>query len=146
MKLGVFSFNTEYSIRADELAIAAEERGFDSVWFPEHTHSPASRESPWPGNGDLPKEYVHMSDPLVSAGAAAVVTKKIKIGTGICLVVQHEPLALAKAPKPNMEEKTAIPGTPNTWRIPRKIGACGFSLYGFITKRRPALSTATVHY
>jgi probable F420-dependent oxidoreductase len=97
MKLGVFSFNTEYSIRADELAIAAEERGFESVWFPEHTHIPASRQSPWPGRGDLPVEYVHMSDPLVSAGAAAVVTKKIKIGTGICLVVEHEPIALAKA-------------------------------------------------
>ena len=97
MKLGVISFNTEYSIRADGLAVAAEERGFESVWFPEHTHIPASRETPWPGGAELPKEYVHMSDPLVSAGAAAVVTKKIKIGTGICLVVEHEPLALAKA-------------------------------------------------
>jgi probable F420-dependent oxidoreductase len=95
--LGVFSFNTEYSIRADELAVAAEERGFESVWFPEHTHIPASRETPWPAQGELPKEYVHMSDPLISAAAAAVVTKTIKIGTGICLVVQHEPLALAKA-------------------------------------------------
>lgn len=97
MKLGVFSFNTEYSIRADELAVAAEERGFESIWFPEHTHIPSSRETPWPAQGELPVEYVHMSDPLISAGAAAVVTKKIKIGTGICLVVQHEPLALAKA-------------------------------------------------
>jgi probable F420-dependent oxidoreductase len=96
MKLGVFSFNTEYSIRADELAVAAEERGFESVWFPEHTHIPASRLTPWPGNGPLPKEYVHMSDPFASAAAAAVVTKTIKIGTGICLVVEHEPLALAK--------------------------------------------------
>jgi len=97
MKLGVLSFNTEYSIRADELAIAAEERGFESVWFPEHTHIPASRETPWPGNGPLPKEYVHMSDPFASAAAAAVVTKTLKIGTGICLVIEHEPIALAKA-------------------------------------------------
>jgi probable F420-dependent oxidoreductase len=96
MKLGVFSFNTEYTMRADELAIAAEERGFESVWFPEHTHIPASRLSPWPGNGPLPKEYIHMSDPFTSAAAAAVVTKTIKIGTGICLVVEHDPLALAK--------------------------------------------------
>ena len=97
MELGVLSFNTEYSIRADELAIAAEERGFESVWFPEHTHIPASRETPWPGNGPLPKEYVHMSDPFASAAAAAVVTKTLKIGTGICLVIEHEPIALAKA-------------------------------------------------
>ena len=96
MKLGVLSFNTEYSIRADDLAIAAEERGFESVWFPEHTHIPASRETPWPGNGPLPKEYVHMSDPFASAAAAAVVTKTLKIGTGICLVIEHDPIALAK--------------------------------------------------
>ena len=96
MKLGVFSFNTEYTIRADELAIAAEERGFESVWFPEHTHIPASRETAYPGGGPLPKEYIHMSDPFTSAAAAAVVTKKIKIGTGVCLVIEHDPLALAK--------------------------------------------------
>ncbi|MBI5615990.1 MAG: LLM class F420-dependent oxidoreductase [Gammaproteobacteria bacterium] len=96
MKLGVFSFNTEYTMRADELAVAAEERGFESIWFPEHTHIPASRLSPWPGNGPLPKEYIHMSDPFTSAAAAAVVTKTIKLGTGICLVVEHDPLALAK--------------------------------------------------
>lgn len=96
MKLGVMSFNTEYSIRADDLAVAAEERGFESVWFPEHTHIPASRETPWPGNGPLPKEYVHMSDPFASAAAAAAVTKTIKLGTGICLVIEHDPIALAK--------------------------------------------------
>ena len=59
MKLGVFSFNTEYTIRADDLAVACEERGFESVWFPEHTHIPASRETPWPAGRELPKEYVH---------------------------------------------------------------------------------------
>ena len=66
MKLGVMSFNTEYSIRADELAREAEARGFESVWFPEHTHIPASRKTEWPAGGELPKEYVHMSDPFVS--------------------------------------------------------------------------------
>jgi probable F420-dependent oxidoreductase len=96
VKLGVMSFNTEYSIRADDLAVAAEERGFESVWYPEHTHIPASRETPWPGNGPLPKEYVHMSDPFTSAAAAAAVTKTIKLGTGICLVIEHDPIALAK--------------------------------------------------
>jgi probable F420-dependent oxidoreductase len=96
MRLGVMSFNTEYSIRPDDLAVAAEERGFDSVWFPEHTHIPASRETPFPAGGELPKEYAHMSDPLASAAAAAAVTETIKIGTGICLVIEHDPIVLAK--------------------------------------------------
>ena len=96
MKLGVFSFNTEYSIRADVLAREAEARGFESVWFPEHTHIPASRKTEWPAGGELPKEYVHMSDPFVSAAAAAVATSTIKIGTGVSLIAQHEPIALAK--------------------------------------------------
>ncbi len=96
MKLGVMSFNTEYSIRADELAVAAEERGFESVWFPEHTHIPASRKTPFPGGGELPEEYAHMSDPFASVAAAAAVTATIKLGTGICLVIEHDPLALAK--------------------------------------------------
>jgi probable F420-dependent oxidoreductase len=96
MKFGVMSFNTEYSIRADDLARAVEERGLESVWFPEHTHIPSSRRTPYPGGGELPKEYIHMSDPFVSAAAAAAVTSRIMIGTGICLVPQHEPIALAK--------------------------------------------------
>ena len=96
MKLGVMTFNTEYTIRADELGLAAEERGFDSVWFPEHTHIPASRETPFPAGGPLPKEYAHMSDPFVSCMAAAAVTKDIKVGTGVSLIPQHEPIALAK--------------------------------------------------
>ena len=96
MRLGVMSFNTEYTIRADELAVAAEERGFESLWFPEHTHIPASRATPYPAGGERPKEYIHMSDPFVSAAAAAAVTSEIKLGTGISLVIEHDPLALAK--------------------------------------------------
>lgn len=96
MELGVFSFNTEYSIRADVLAKAAEERGFESVWFPEHTHIPSSRKTEWPAGGELPKEYIHMSDPFVSAAAAAAVTERIQIGTGVSLIAQHDPIALAK--------------------------------------------------
>lgn len=96
MKLGVMSFNTEYSIRADDLAREAEERGFESVWFPEHTHIPASRQTPFPGGDELPKEYAHMSDPFTSMAAAAAVTETIKLGTGICLLIEHDPIALAK--------------------------------------------------
>ncbi len=96
MHLGIFSFNTDYGTRADELARALEERGFESFWVGEHTHIPASRLSPYPGGGDLPKPYYHMADPFVSLTAAACATTKLKVGTGICLVVEHDPITLAK--------------------------------------------------
>ena len=73
MQLGIFSFNTEYTMPADELARECEVRGFESLWLPEHTHIPANRESQYPGGGELPKEYVHMSDPFIGLAAAAAV-------------------------------------------------------------------------
>ncbi|TMA81115.1 MAG: LLM class F420-dependent oxidoreductase [Deltaproteobacteria bacterium] len=96
MKYGILMFATDYAIRPDELAVAAEERGFESVFFPEHTHIPASRKSPWPGGGELPKEYWHTHDLFVALAYAAAVTKKIKIGSGICLVVERDPILTAK--------------------------------------------------
>lgn len=96
MALGLFSFNTEYSIQPDRLAKAAEDRGYESVWFPEHTHIPADRKSPYPGGGELPREYVHMADPFASSAAAAAVTENILIGTAISLINQHDPITLAK--------------------------------------------------
>ncbi|MGE0822633.1 MAG: LLM class F420-dependent oxidoreductase [Candidatus Binatia bacterium] len=96
MKLGVAMFATDYAIRPDDFARACEERGFESVWFPEHTHIPASRRSPWPLGGDLPRDYWHTHDLFVSLMAAAAVTKTIKIGSGICLVIEHDPIKLAK--------------------------------------------------
>lgn len=89
-------FPTDYAISAPDLARAMEERGFESVFFPEHTHIPASRLSPWPGGAELPKEYSHTLDPFVALGAAAAVTTKLKVGTGICLVVERDPITLAK--------------------------------------------------
>ena len=97
MHLGVFSYNVEYGARPDELARAAEERGFESFWVGEHTHIPAARRTPYPGGGELPKPYYHMADPFVSLMAAAGATRTIKLGTGICLVVEHDPLVLAKS-------------------------------------------------
>jgi probable F420-dependent oxidoreductase len=97
MKLGVFSYNVEYGARPDELARAAEERGFESFWVGEHTHIPAGRQTPYPGGGPLPKPYYHMADPFVSLMAAAAATTRIKLGTAICLVVEHDPIVLAKA-------------------------------------------------
>ncbi|HKD66269.1 MAG TPA: LLM class F420-dependent oxidoreductase [Candidatus Binataceae bacterium] len=96
MKYGIFTFPTEYSMRADHLAGAVEERGFESLWLPEHTHIPVARRTPYPAGGELPKDYVHIVDPFIGLSAAAAVTKRIKLGTAICLVVEHDPIVLAK--------------------------------------------------
>ena len=96
MHYGVFIFPTDYSIRIDELARAVEERGFESLFVTEHTHIPASRRSPFAGGGPLPKEYSHTLDPFVGLAAAAAVTRRLKVGTGICLVIEHDPITLAK--------------------------------------------------
>lgn len=90
-------FATDRSIGAPELARAAEERGFSSLFLPEHTHIPTSRGTPWPGGGELPDEYRRSVDPLVALAAAATVTTRIRLGTGICLVAQREPIVTAKA-------------------------------------------------
>jgi probable F420-dependent oxidoreductase len=74
----------------------AEARGFESLWLPEHTHIPTSRKSPWPGGAELPKYYYDTYDPFLSLAAAAAVTKKIKLATGICLVVERDPIHTAK--------------------------------------------------
>src|SRR5262249_48499030 len=97
MKLGIEMFATDYAMRPDELARACEERGFDSVWFHEHTHIPASRRTPFPAGGELPKEYWHTHDLFVALTAAAVVTKTIKLGSGICLAIERDPITMAKA-------------------------------------------------
>src|SRR5256885_16682408 len=96
MHYGVCIFPTDYSIRIDELARAAEERGFESLFVTEHTHIPASRRTPFPGGTELPREYSHTLDPFVALTAAAAVTRTLKVGTGICLVIEHDPITLAK--------------------------------------------------
>ena len=95
MDIGITMFATDYAMRPDDLAAACEERGFESIWFPEHTHIPASRLSPWPGGAELPKGYWHTHDLFVALMAAAGATKKIKIGSGICLVIERDPIVLA---------------------------------------------------
>lgn len=96
MELGVSMFATDYAIQIDELAREVEARGFESLWVPEHTHIPSSRRSPWPGGDSLPEEYWHTYDPFVSLMYAAAVTKNLKIGTGICLVIERDTIAMAK--------------------------------------------------
>tara|TARA_B110001454_G_scaffold41728_2_gene40996 strand:- start:3107 stop:3943 length:837 start_codon:yes stop_codon:yes gene_type:complete len=96
MKFGVSMFMTDYALYPDVLAKEVEARGFESIWFPEHTHIPASRKSAYPGGGDLPQQYYHSLDPFVALTAAATVTEKIKLGTGIALVIERDPITLAK--------------------------------------------------
>ena len=96
MELGLFIFPTWYTLDPGRLAQLAEERGFERLLFPEHTHIPASRESPYPAGGELPREYSHTHDPFVAVAAAAAVTSRIKLGPGICLVIQRDPIITAK--------------------------------------------------
>jgi probable F420-dependent oxidoreductase len=96
MKIGIAMFPTDYSITPSDLGQAVEERGFESLWFPEHTHIPTSRKSPWPGGPNLPDVYKQTLDPFMALTAAAVATKRIKLATGICLVVERDPIHLAK--------------------------------------------------
>jgi len=96
MDFGAAIFFTDYSMGPADLARALEERGFDSVWAPEHSHIPLSRRSPFPQGGDLPKKYYDVMDPFVTLSAAAAVTTKLKVATGICLVVQRDPIQTAK--------------------------------------------------
>jgi probable F420-dependent oxidoreductase len=96
MHYGLTIFPTDYAIPLPELAVEAEGRGFESLWVAEHSHIPTSRKSPWPGGGDLPKMYYDTLDPFVALAAAAAVTSTIKLATGICLVVQRDPIHTAK--------------------------------------------------
>jgi probable F420-dependent oxidoreductase len=97
MHLGLTIFPTEYSIQPAALARAAEARGFESLWLPEHSHIPVRRESPWPGGAELPRMYCEVYEPFISLAAAAAVTTRLKLATGICLLVQRDPLHTAKS-------------------------------------------------
>src|ERR1700757_1640340 len=96
MDFGAAMFFTDYSMAPAELARALEARGFESMWAPEHSHIPVPRKTPFPSGGELPKPYYEVMDPFVVLSAAAVVTKALKLGTGVCLVVQRDPIQTAK--------------------------------------------------
>ena len=97
MEFGAAIFFTDYSIGPAALARALEERGFESLWAPEHSHIPLSRTSPFPAGGELPKKYYDLMDPFVTLAAAATATTRLKIATGVCLVGQRDPIQTAKA-------------------------------------------------
>ena len=97
MLVGAFHFPTDYGIEMSELARALETRGFESLFVCEHTHIPVSRRSPYPGGGELPKRYSHTHDPFVALSFAAAATRTLKLGTGIALVPQRDPIITAKS-------------------------------------------------
>jgi probable F420-dependent oxidoreductase len=98
MRLGVTMFATDLAMPVQDLAVAAEERGFDSLYVPEHTHIPVSRRTPYAGGpGELPEEYKRTLDPLVALSFAAAATRRLRVGTGILLAAQRDPIVTAKA-------------------------------------------------
>ncbi len=96
MHFGLTICPTEYSISMIDLGRAVEERGFESLWASEHSHIPVSRRSPWPGGPELPKMYHDTLDPFVALASAASATSRIKLATGICLIVERDPIQTAK--------------------------------------------------
>ena len=96
MKIGFYYFATDYSMPVVEAAGALEQRGFESLFLPEHTHIPVSRRTPWPGGAPLPKEYSHTLDPFVGLAAAAAATTTLRLGTGVCLLTERDPIVTAK--------------------------------------------------
>jgi len=96
VKFGVAIFPTEYAVSMSELAPASEELGFESLWVAEHSHIPVSRLSNWPGGADLPKQYAHTMDPFIALTVAAMASRTIRLATGICLLIQRDPIHTAK--------------------------------------------------
>ncbi len=96
MRFGIAVFPTDYGVEPGALARMVEERGFESLFFPEHTHIPAARETPYPPGGELPDEYSHTYDPFVALTAAAVTTDRLLVATGVCLVIERDPITTAK--------------------------------------------------
>jgi probable F420-dependent oxidoreductase len=96
MKIGAVMFFTADSMSPAELGRELEVRGFESLWVPEHTHVPLTRQTPYVGGGPLPRPYYDIYDPFLALNTAAAVTTKLKIGTGIALVVQRDPIVTAK--------------------------------------------------
>ena len=96
MKIGGVMFFTEYSMMPAALGVAMEERGFESLWVPEHSHIPLSRLSPYPSGGPLMRPYYDIMDPFLVLNSAAAATRRLKIGTGVCLIAQRDPIQTAK--------------------------------------------------
>lgn len=97
MNFGIGYFPTDEGLQPAEVARMAEDRGFESLFFTDHTHIPVSRDTPWPAGGELPREYSRTHDPFVAMSFAAAATERLRIGTGICLLIERDPIITAKA-------------------------------------------------
>ena len=97
MHFGVLAIANEHGLLPAELAREAEDRGLESVWFSDHSHIPARRQTPWPGGADLPDNYYAMMDPIVCMAAAAAATTRLRLGTAVILVIERDPIHLAKS-------------------------------------------------
>src|SRR5947209_16765993 len=96
MRYGIAVFPADYAADPATIARLVEERGFESLFFPEHTHIPAGRQTPYPAGGELPRQYSRTYDPFVALTAAAGETEQILVATGICLVIERDPITTAK--------------------------------------------------
>src|SRR5438309_2193969 len=123
MQFRVFIFPTDFTMSIVDFARAAEDHGFESLWVPEQTHIPVSRRSPWPGGPELPREYTHALDPFVALGAATAVTTRLRLGTGVCLVIERDPITLAKCtvPQVSIPIPAAHGKAESGWCVPLEI-------------------------
>ena len=96
MRFGLTYFPTDYGVQPAELGRAAEAAGFEALFVAEHTHIPAIRDTPRPGGGELPRQYWHTHDPFVALTAVAAATERLRIGTGVCLIIERDPIVTAK--------------------------------------------------
>ncbi|MDG2111848.1 MAG: LLM class F420-dependent oxidoreductase [Actinomycetota bacterium] len=119
MDLGFFTMNTDHSIPIDRLARELEARGYESLWVGEHSHIPVHRETPYPGGGELPDAYTRMADPFVSLMAAGAATENLRLGTGVCLILERDLIATAKtaATLDQLTEGRLIMGVGCGWNL-----------------------------
>ena len=143
MDFGVMMFATEYSLAPDELAKMVEQRGSESLFFPEHTHIPVSRHTPYPAGGDLPKEYWHTYDPFVALMAAAAATERLRVATGICLVIERDPIITAKevASLDRLSGGRLLFGVGGGWNLEEMAnhGTDGSKRFGLLRERIEAM-------
>ena len=145
MDFGVMMFPTEYSVAPDELAAMVEQRGYESLFFTEHTHIPASRATPYPAGGELPREYWHTYDPFIALTAAAAATERLRIATGICLVVERDPITTAKevASLDQLSGGRLLFGVGAGWNLEEMAnhGTDGSRRFGVLRERIEAMKT-----
>jgi len=142
---GLAIFATDHTPGPPEVARMVEERGFESLFFPDHTHIPVSRETPYPAGGDLPEEYSRTYDPIIACTAAATATERLRVGTGICLLVERDPITTAKetASVDRLSGGRFIFGVGAGWNVEemRNHGTDASKRFGLLRERVEAIRT-----